>query len=130
MSTLKVTIAVSLLALIVWSGLVGCSTVPEHSRARKEGYPEQTPERVSLTPAEVKAAITPANAYYLSAHERKLYARKAAKGDYAAARKMARFYYMHHEGPVRTARDDEKAGYWERVMARLYNAEKKTRRQK
>jgi hypothetical protein len=119
-----------LLALICWSGLVGCTTGPEHSRANKKVYPEDTPERVSLTPAEVKAAVTPANAYYLSARERKLYAKKAEKGDYVAARKLARFYYMHHEGPVRTARDNEKADYWEKVMARLYYADTKSRRQK
>jgi hypothetical protein len=78
----------------------------------------------------VKSAITPANAFNLSKHEREFYARKAEEGDYVAARKLARFYYMHHEGPVRTARDNEKADYWERVMARLYDAGKKARREK
>lgn len=128
-STARMTIAGSLLAFICWCGLVGCTTVPEHSRADRKIYPEDTPERVSLTPAEVKTAITPANAYYLSPRERKLYANRAAKGDYEAARKLARFYYMHHEGPVRTARDNEKADYWEKVMARLYYADKKRRGQ-
>jgi hypothetical protein len=70
----------------------------------------------------VKAAITPANAFNLSPHERKLCAKRAAEGDIEAARKLVRFYYMHHEGLERTKRDDEKADYWERVVARLEKA--------
>jgi hypothetical protein len=119
-----------LLAFIYWSGLVGCATGPEHSRGNKKVYPEDTPERVSLTPAEVKAAVTPANAYYLSVRERKLCVKRAAKGDIVAAGKLARFYVMHHEGPRRTLRDDEKADYWQRVVARLYDADRKARPQK
>jgi hypothetical protein len=120
----------TLLAFICGSSLVGCATGPEHSRRNRDAFPEATPERVSLTPAEVKAAVTPANAYYLSARERKLYAKKAEKGDYAAARKLARFYFMHHEGPVRTARDNQKADYWQKVMDRLYDSDRKARHKK
>jgi TPR repeat protein len=67
----------------------------------------------------VKAARTPANAFYLSVRERRLCAKKAAEGDIEAARKLARFYFMHHEGPERTKRDDEKGHYWQGVVAQL-----------
>lgn len=121
---------VPLLAFICWSGLVGCTTGPGHSRANKDLYPEATLERVSLTRAEVKAAITPANAFYLSARERKLCAKRAAEGDYVAARKLAWFYATNHEGRERTRRDDEKYEYWERVASRLYKADRKAGRAK
>jgi hypothetical protein len=113
------------LAVICWSGLVGCTTGPERSRPDKKLYPEDTPEQVSLTPAEVKAAITPANAFYLSARERKLCAKRAAEGDYAAARKLAWFYATNHEGRERTRHDDEKYDYWKRVAARLARAKER-----
>jgi TPR repeat protein len=83
---------------------------------------------VSLTPAEVEAAITPANAFLLSRRERQLYAKRAEKGDIEAARKLARFYFTNHEGPQRTNRDNEKADYWASVVARL--AAKEARRKK
>ena len=120
----------SVLAVVCCGGLVGCAIGPERSRPNQKIYPEDTPERVSLTPAEVKAAITPANAFYLSARERKLYAKRAAEGDYVAARKLAWFYATNHEGPERTRRDDEKYEYWERVASRLYKADRKARREK
>lgn len=120
----------ALLTFIFWSGLAGCTTGPKDSRANKNPYPEATVERVSLTPAELKAAITPANAFYLSARERKLCAKRAAEGDYAAARKLAWFYATNYEGRERTRRDDEKYEYWKRVASRLYKADRKVRREK
>ena len=123
-------IYVPLLAFICWSGLVGCANGPESSRPNKKIYPEDTPEQISLTPAEVKAAITPADAFYLSARERKLCAKRAAEGDYVAARKLAWFYATNHEGRERTRRDDEKYEHWERVASRLYKAGMKARREK
>jgi hypothetical protein len=120
----------SVLALICCSGLVGCATGQEHSRPNRDVFPEATPERVSLSPAEVKAAVTPANAFNLSKYERELCAKRARKGDIVAAGKLARFYFMHHEGPKRTIRDDEKFEYWQRVMVRLVKAASKARREK
>ena len=109
----------SILALVCCSGLIGCATDNEHSRPNRTVYPEDTPERVSLTPAEVKAAITPADAYYLSVRDRKRCAKRAAQGDIVAAKRLARFYFIHHEGPRRTKRDDEEADYWNGVVAQL-----------
>lgn len=110
-----------MLAFICWSGLVGCATGPEHLRANKKVYPEDTPERISLSHSEVADAITPANVN-LSRHGRKVYAKRAAAGDIEAARTLARFYATNHEGPLRTKRDDEKADYWNSVVARLEKA--------
>jgi hypothetical protein len=104
-----------LLAFICSTCLVGCATDPKR-------FPEATPERISLSPAEVKAARTPANAFYLSPHERKLCVKRATEGDIVAARKLAQFYFTNHEGPERTKRDDEKFDYWQRVLARLEKA--------
>jgi TPR repeat protein len=78
----------------------------------------------------MKAAITPANAYNLSKHERRLYANRAARGDIVAARKLAQFYFTNHEGLERTTHDDEKADYWNRVLAQLENSASKARREK
>jgi TPR repeat protein len=78
----------------------------------------------------VKAAITPANAFNLSKHERTLYAQKAEQGDIVAARKLARFYFTNHEGLRRTKRDDEKADYWNSVVARLEKNASKARGKK
>jgi hypothetical protein len=119
----------SILAFICWSGLVGCATGPEHSHANKKVYPEDTPERISLSPAEVAAAITPANVN-LSKRGRRVYAERAAKGDIEAARTLARFYLIHHEGPRRTKRDDEKANYWNGVVARLEKDASKAKRKR
>jgi hypothetical protein len=66
--------------------------------------------------------MTPANAFNLSERERKLCVKKAAKGDILAARKLARFYLMHHEGLRRTALDDKKSKYWLGVVDRLEKA--------
>jgi thymidylate synthase len=112
-------ILTSLLSVISWGGLVGCATGPQAQRRHENVYPETTTQRVSLTPAEVESAITPANAFNLTPHERKLYAKRAAKGDLEAAGKLARFYGTNHEGRKRTKRDDEKADYWQRVVDRL-----------
>ena len=109
---------------------MGCATDPEHFHRHRDVFPEATTERVSLTPAEVRAAITPANAFYLSARERKLCAQRAAEGEYVAARKLAWFYATNHEGRERTRRDDEKCEYWQRVASRLYKADRKTRRER
>jgi len=122
--------ALIVLAFICCSGLVGCATGPERSRPNKKIYPEDTPEQVSLTPAEVKAAITPANAFYLSARQRRLCAKRAAEGDYGAARKLAWFYATNHEGRERTHRDDERYEYWKRVASRLYDAGQKAKQGK
>ena len=119
---------IRLLAFICCSGLVGCATGPQPSRRNREVFPEATPERVSLSPAEVKAAITPANAFNLSKHERDIYAKKAAAGDIVAARKLAQFYFTNHEGPRRTKRDNEKFAYWNSVLARLEKNASKARR--
>src|SRR5882724_404525 len=115
---------VPLLAFICWSGLAGCATFPEHSRANTKVYPEDTPERISLSPAEVADAITPANVN-LSKHGRKVYAKRAAEGDIEAARTLARFYATNHEGPQRTKRDDEKADYWQRVVTLLEKSKRR-----
>jgi hypothetical protein len=123
MSRRACNMCVPLLAFICWSGLVGCATGPEHSRSKKDEFPEARVERISLSPTEVKTAITPANAFNLSPSERKLCARRAAAGDIVAARKLARFYFMHHDGLKRTNRDNEKADYWQRVVARLEKSE-------
>jgi len=118
-----------LLTFICWSGVVGCATGPQHSRPNRNDFPEATVERISLSPAEVQAAITPANVN-LSRHGRKVYAKRAAEGDIEAARTLARYYATNHEGPQRTKRDDEKADYWNSVVARLENAASKARRAK
>jgi hypothetical protein len=123
----------ALLIFICCSGLVGCAIDPGNSPPHRDVYPEDTPVRVST--ADAKGATTPANAYYLSVRERKLCAKRAVQGDIVAARKLAAFYFMHHEGPERTIRDDEKFEYWQRVMARLEEARlekaaSKARRQK
>ena len=115
--------------LICWSGVIGCAIHPEHARVNKKVYPEDTPERVSLSPAEVAAAITPANVN-LSRHGRRFYAKRAAEGDIEAARMLARFYLIHHEGSRRTKRDDEKADYWNGVVARLEKNASKAKQKK
>jgi hypothetical protein len=113
---------------VVWvvccSGLLGCTTVPERVSPNRDVFPEAIPERVSLSPAEVRAAITPANAFNLSRRERKLYAKQAHEGDIEAARKLVRFYFTSHEGLERTIRDDQKCDYWQRVVVRLEKARK------
>jgi hypothetical protein len=87
--------------------------------------------RISLTPEQVNAATTPANAFYLTERERKLCAKKAAIGDVIAAEKIAKFYLMHHEGLQRTALDDKKCYYWMGVADRLEKAStSKSRRKK
>lgn len=111
------------LAFVCCIGLIGCATDPKRFPPKKDVHPEDTPVRISA--ADAKGATTPANAYYLSERERKLCAKRAAEGDIEAARKLVRFYFMHHEGVERTSRDDEKGDYWQRVMARLEKASRR-----
>jgi hypothetical protein len=107
--------------------LFACASSPTSSLSR----PEDIPQSVSLTQKELDAAVTPANAFNLSERERKLCVKKATKGDITAARKLARFYLMHCEGPQRTTLDDRKADYWLGVVDRLEKtAANKARRKK
>jgi hypothetical protein len=119
-----------LLLAFICSGLLGCATNPEHFPPKRDVFPEATSERVSLSPAEVKAAISPANAFNLSKREKDLYAKKAKAGDIVAARKLTRFYFTNHDGLRRTKLDDQKADYWKSVVTRLERAASKARREK
>ena len=95
-----------LLAFIWLSGLFGCASIPT--------------ERISISSAEWNAIPPPNEAFNLSMHERRVYAKKAAEGDIVAACTLAKFH-------MAVTGDDERVKYWLSVVARLKKAARKAR---